>query len=157
MARYQETVDFLNPDSSAFRKSRLPRPAPIDENEDSIPGKLCWGEVGSLPSAELAETVGFEIVKDEEKWTETTRKAEDERIENPDEPEDWVEVNRPTEIKYNATTKKFEKADNTSYDTPDFGGFAPSSIEFTSFTPLGYEKNGKKKVTVTIKNGPRDA
>lgn len=157
MARYQETVDFLNPDSSAFRKTRLPRPAPADDNADSVPGKLCWGEAGTMPTAELAETVGFEVVKDNEVWTETSRTAHDEEIVNPDDPDSKVVVNRPDKILYNRKSTTYGLAPNDSITTPDFGGFEASPIELTAFTPLGYEHHKKSKVQVTVTNGPRAA
>ncbi len=157
MARYQEAVDFLNPDSSAFRRTRLPRPAPADDNEDSVPGRLAWGEAGQMPTAELAPTVGFEIVKDNEVWTETSRVATDEEIVNPDDPNDKVIVNRPTSVKYNKNETKHDLAPNSSQDEIVDIGFHFTPIEWSSFTPLGYEHKHKSKVTVTVKNGPNAA
>lgn len=156
-ARYNGVINFDDPFGSAFAIWRIPRPAPKEDNDKETPGHLCWGEVGTLPTAELAETVGFEIVKDDEKWTETSRVATDEEIVNPDDPDSKVIVNRPTQVNYNKTSRNYGLPDNTAYDDPQLQQFEPEPIEFSSFLPEGVVKKRKSKVTVTIANRPRSA
>ena len=44
--------------SRDYQRYRIPRPPELDE-EGSAPGKICWGQVGQMPTAEPAPSVDF--------------------------------------------------------------------------------------------------
>lgn len=157
MSRYTEVFQNLG-NIDFFAHPRVPRPAPADTNEDATPGHLCWGVVGALPQPEVAESEGFEVVNEKEDHVEYNRNSEDVRIENPDTPEDWVEVDRAHKLFFNKTTHQWKEDSNVwSADAEGIGDFSPSSIEFSSFTPLGTETKKRIKLTVTLKNTQRAA
>lgn len=141
-----------------YSKFRVPAPPPADTGADNTPGHLCWGQVGQVISPEVAATEGFEVVNNDETMVETTRESDKIKIENPDEPEDWVEVDRANKLYYNRTTNHYKKDSNTwSADPEGIGDFSPSPIEFSNFKPLGSTDRNRIRGIFTIKNGPTSA
>lgn len=144
-------------DLNQFFGFRLPKPPPADDNADVVPGRLCWGQVGSLPSAELVEGDSFETVNCDEQHDEVTRETQDVRIENPEEPEDWVEVERPNTFRMNKKETTKSPSSNTDTAAADFGDFSASPIQLSSFKPLGTETTKQCKLTIKMKNTQRAA
>jgi hypothetical protein len=99
----------------------------------------------------------FEVLDCDERHAEVSRQTDDIRIENPDDSEQWVEVNRANKTIYNKTEKKVKPPSNSSSDNADFGDFSPTPVEFSSFNPLGAESEQKCKLTVIHNNGPSSA
>lgn len=99
--------------SRHYQHYRIPRP-PTEEDAGSMPGMLCWGAVGELPSAEPLPTAGFNVEKNKEQ----SRKSEDVRIENPDDSSQYVIANRPTEIVFSKMINVSKPAPNTSSAKP---------------------------------------
>jgi hypothetical protein len=151
--RYDEPITNLN----TYFGYRVKRPPPPLDNEDAPAGRLCWGSVGALPTAELPEETGFEVVDCDETHAEVSRETQDVRIENPESPQDWVEVERPDKFLMNKTEKKNSANNNTDTAEPDFGGFEATPIYREGFKPLGTEDQKKCKLTITIKNTQRAA
>jgi len=85
-----------------FRGYRIPRPPPTEEG-DTPPGRICWGAVGDMPTPEPLPTVDF-VVKANEEWREWGRESERVRIENPDDPEQYIMDNRPKTVTFDKTT-----------------------------------------------------
>lgn len=142
--------------STWFDRSRVPKPPPPLETAD-VPGRLCWGQVGSLPSGEEVDTVqDFNVQKDEE-HTEISRKSEDVRITNPDDDRDYVLVERGQNLIF-VRVQKGKPLPNNAYNptATDFGDFSPTPIELTSFKPLG-TGDKSSKYRMNLKNTPRSA
>jgi hypothetical protein len=99
--------------SKYYQQFRIPRP-PGQDDAGSMPGMLCWGATGSMPSAEPLPTAGFNVEKNKEK----SRKTEEVRIENPDDPTQYVIANRPTEIVFSKMINVAPSAPNTSSAKP---------------------------------------
>lgn len=154
-------ADLFGADPSnlnTFFNWRRPRPAPPPENEESVPGRLCWGALGALPAPKLVTNDSFEVLDCNERHVEASRVADDIRIENPDDSEQWVEVNRANKIVFNKTEKNLSANDNTSTIEPEgIGDFSPSSIVRESFQPLGTADTKRCKLTVNLNNGPKSA
>ncbi len=149
-----------DPDFSGFtyRRFRVPTPAPADTGADNTPGRLVWGQLGTLPEPQVAETEGFEVVNNDEQMVEVDRKSDKIKIENPDTPEDWVEVDRANKLFYNRTTKHYKKNGNTWTDEPEgLLDFHPEPIVWESFKPEGAENKTRTRGVFTIKNGPTSA
>ncbi len=149
-----------DPDFTGFtyRRFRVPTPAPADTGADNTPGRLVWGQLGTVPTPEVAESMGFEVVNCDETHIETDRISEKIKIENPDEPEDWVEVDRAKKYFFNKTEKKYGKPSNTSASEPEgleYFHFEP--IVWESFKPEGSEEKKRCRLAVSVKNTQIDA
>lgn len=141
MAWYDELDAFLKNYHSSrivYNRFRIPRLPPV-EDTTSPPGHLCWGTVGALPSAEPVPLMSFNVVSPQETHTEIQRKATDVRIENPDDPTQYVIVSRSDEVLFMKSHTGWKNTGNVD-GASDFGDFAPSPIELTAFVPLGTEK-----------------
>jgi hypothetical protein len=100
--------------SRHYQHYRIPRP-PSADDAGSMPGMLCWGAAGEMPSAEPLPVAGFVVENNKER----SRRTQDVRIENPDDPSQYVIADRPTEITFNRLTNSSVPAPNTSSQTPD--------------------------------------
>jgi len=105
--------------SRHYQHFRIPRP-PVEDDAGSMPGHICWGATGALPSAEPMPTVDFNVK------TETSRKSENVRIENPDDASQYVIADRPTEITFRGAANKSTASPNTS-SVP-----APGTSDYTA-------------------------
>lgn len=121
---------------TVYNRFRIPQLPPV-EDDVSQPGHLCWGSVGALPTAAPAPTVGFQVVADAT-HTEISRKTETVRIENPDDPSQFVMADRSKELLFKTSELKSSGGSNTD-GASDFGDFEPTPIELSSFKPLGTE------------------
>lgn len=90
-----------------YQHFHIPRP-PVEDPAGSTPGLICWGAAGAMPSAEPMPNVDFNTK------TETSRKSENVRIENPDDPSQYVIADRATEITFQGATNTSPPAPNTS-------------------------------------------
>jgi hypothetical protein len=120
-----------------YQHYRIPRP-PVAEAGGSPPGQICWGTVGQMPSAEPAPTVGF-TVKSEE-WTETSRKSQIVRVENPDDPSQYVMEDRPTQVKFSTTSLNPRSGPNTSTRP------APGMSDYTVEEQEGFVEQGPNTI-----------
>ena len=94
--------------------ARIKRKPPRTVSEDNKPGYLCWGEVGDLPTAERVPEVGFNT----EEHKEIDRETDDERIENPDDPDQHVNVKQTNKM----TLEKRRPAEKSNSATKDADG-----------------------------------
>jgi hypothetical protein len=135
-----------------YRQDRIPRSLPEDKSEQH-PGRLCWGNTGELPQPKPVAGVGFNVVFPEE-HIEHSRQTTDVRIENPEDRSQYVIAKRTEEMIFNRITTGDAKGNNnTDTGGEDFGDFAPSPVEFSSFAPLGTRSAmGKLKVTFNNKD-----
>jgi len=120
-----------------YRTERVVKSEPEDKSEQN-PGLLCWGTVGTLP-APVPLTTGFEIAKTEhiEEWRET----EPVRIENPDDPEQYVMAARTKRMGFEVheVNPQFVTNNNTSTGGEkqpdelggDFGGGGDLPVDLT--------------------------
>ncbi len=144
-------VAFLYPGA------RVPRPPPLENNGDHTPGMLCWGAVGSLPTPELAPSVGFNTVNCNETHNEVRRETDEVRIEQDGKPENYVEVDRAHKLWVNKRENTEGMPDNSSSADPEgIGDFSPSPIIREGFKPLGSGSEKRCQYTITLNNGPRD-
>ena len=98
-------------------QKRIVRKPPKTAGEDeSKPGYLCWGQVGDLPSAEAVPEVSF-VVEDH---SEISRETTPARIENPDDPEQYVDVEQTNKMTLEKTTGK--EKNNTATSDADLSG-----------------------------------
>lgn len=89
--------------------SRIKRKPPKSTTEDeSTPGLLCWGVAGQMPTPERVPTVSFEV-------TETDRETTPVRIENPDDPNQYVDVLQTNKMKLNVPVPQ-EKNNSSTAD-----------------------------------------
>jgi hypothetical protein len=127
--QYKRQLQLLPPLSTArdsFGGKRIPRLPPTEEG-DTPPGRICWGTVGNLPSPEPLPTVNFQVTG--EQWKEWGRKTEKARIENPDDPEQYIMVDRATE-------SVFEKREDNSQPGPNTATQpAPGIAEYFNDNP----------------------
>lgn len=89
-------------------QKRIVRKPPKEESEDT-PGLLCWGVVGDLPSANAVPEVSFDT---QEYHMEISRETFRTQIFNPDDPEQYVEVDQTNKmtLKKDATSEKNNSA-----------------------------------------------
>jgi len=80
-------------------QARIKRKPPRAVSEDNKPGYMCWGEVGDLPSAEPVPEVGFNV----ETHKEVSRETTPARIENPDDPEQHVNIDQTNQMTLDKT------------------------------------------------------
>ena len=110
--RHLATLPTYSTASTTLYGRRIPKPPP--QLEGTTPeGLLCWGTAGSMPSPEQMPTVGF-TVKYPEDWGEQTRATRDIRIQNPDDPEQYVVDRRPATIDFIKTAKEGKAGSNTA-------------------------------------------
>jgi hypothetical protein len=109
----QPTYDVV---ARNYQHYRIPRPA-VPEEGGSPPGQICWGVIGDMPTAQPAPTVDFNVKSEE--WTEISRESQLVRVENPDDPSQYVMEDRPSRVKFNAQVSGGGKpGPNTSSETP---------------------------------------
>lgn len=82
-----------------YQRFRIPRPPEFDP-EGTSPGLICWGTVGAMPSPEPIGGTDFAV---KEVWQEKSRKSEIVRVENPDDPNQYVMEDRPQEVRFTKT------------------------------------------------------
>jgi hypothetical protein len=113
--------------SQNYSYFRIPRP-PIEDPAGSTPGLICWGAAGSINAqAEPLPTVDFNVKN------ETSRKSENVRIQNPDDPSQYVIADRPTEITFQGINNKTANAANTaSVPAPGRSDFGSASEKFVT-------------------------
>jgi len=149
--QYKRSLALLPPYSTArdvFRGYRMPRPPPAEEG-DTPPGRICWGAVGDLPSPEPLPGVSL-VVKPNEEWKEWGRKSEPVRIENPDDPEQYIMDNRPKTIDFNKK-EGAKSAPNTAAEVPPgMGGYENTD----SFTDSLGEKRTKVRMHYVTQQAP---
>jgi hypothetical protein len=114
-----------------YQRYRIPRPPEFDP-EGTEPGKLCWGTVGAMPSPEPLGGVGFTV---KENYQETSRISQPVRVENPDDPSQYVMEDRPHEVTFDKTTASPQPGPNTSSLAADFDAY--SAKEKAQFTASG--------------------
>jgi len=78
-------------------QTRIKRKPPKTTSADETVGLLCWGTVGDLPSAEAVPMV------DVETHTEVSRETTQVRIENPDDPSQYVDALQTNKMKLTKT------------------------------------------------------
>jgi hypothetical protein len=138
---------------TVYNRFRIPRLPPV-EDDVSQPGHLCWGSVGSLPTAEPVPVMGFQVVEPQERNEEITRQSTTIRIEQEGNPQNYMLIDRADEILFKTKHPGWTTATGSNTDgASDFGDFAPTPIELTSFKPLGTEKEGRLLVKFNNK-GP---
>ena len=124
-----------------YQRYRIPRPPEFDP-EGTEPGKICWGTVGAMPSPEALGTTGFTV---KENWQETRRKSQKVRIENPDDPEQYVIEDRPTEVTFKKTISDGDgntwTSENITVASPEWSGL------MSQFEAREYEAIMKYQVT----------
>jgi len=130
--QYKRQLAILPTYSTArdvFRGYRIPRPPPAEEG-DTPAGRICWGTVGDLPSPEQLPTVTL-VVRPNEEWKEWGRESEDVRIENPDDPEQYIMDRRPKTIDFDKKEGGGNSAPNTAAEVPPGMGGYENTDEFT--------------------------
>lgn len=160
MSRFQEVFPGgdLPSDLNTFFGYRLPTPAPADTNDDAIPGHLCWGKAGKLAEGQLDTGDSFELVDCDEKHKEASRKTDNIRIENPEDDQQWVEVQRANTLVFNKTEKKQKAPKNSSASAPE--GIDEYTLEDEvrdNFKSVDGASTNKCKLTVNLNNGPTSA
>jgi hypothetical protein len=144
-------IPILRNDITKYRTERVVKSEPEDKTKQN-PGLLCWGDTGTLPTPK-AVTTGFEVVDPDEEHVEMSRETEDVNIYDKNNPDNYVTAARTKQMLFNVTDKTSSTSgnNNTSTGGEDFGGFAPSDIELTDFSPLG-SSSKKKKLRVKFSN-----
>lgn len=113
-----------------FRQSRIPRKAKrIVEEDESKPGYLCWGQLGAIPSSEPVPTTTLVVKETHHELSRETRAV---RIENPDDPEQYV--NALQTLKMRIQRLENQLADNSATQDADFE-------EWESADVVGFEAN----------------
>lgn len=99
---------------------------------DIEPAVISWGRSGTIAGAREIEAIdetftSFQVIDCDDRYEETDRKEVTKRIENPDDPDAFVMVARPTFIAFN----KLSEWDKANYNkttewktTFDVAGFA---------------------------------
>ena len=103
-------------------QSRIKRKPPQPVSEDDKPGFLCWGEVGDLPSGERVPETGFTVQKHKEVSRETTPA----RIENPDDPDQHVDVDQTNQMTLDKTVPA--EKNNTATKDADTSGITDDRV-----------------------------
>jgi hypothetical protein len=121
-----------------FDESRIKRKPPKSATADeSKPGYLCWGTVGDLPSPEPVPTVGFET------HTEVSRETTPVRIENPDDPAQYVDALQTNKMKLEKDVPvEKNNSSTTDSNTSSFGDAMQTAATST------------KKETYTVNYNP---
>jgi len=111
--------------------ARIKRKPPQPVSEDNKPGFLCWGEVGDLPSAQPVPEVGFIV----EKHKEVSRETTPARIENPDDPEQYVDVDQTNKMTLDKTVPA--EKNNSATKPADTSGITDDRVRgaVTESTP----------------------
>jgi hypothetical protein len=109
-----------------FTRGKIPVPS---VNKEADPVVTSWGAKASLPSPE-SDLVGVNLDK-QERYFERSRKTEKIRIENPNDPSQYVVVERPKEMKLDHqmpdnSKKDKDRAKEETLKTPTGGGGPPS-------------------------------
>jgi hypothetical protein len=118
------TPRFVNR-KTLFDDTRIKRKPPKTTTEDeSKPGYLCWGVVGTLPSAQAVPEVSFVVEKHQEVSRETTPA----RIENPDDPSQHVDVDQTNKMTLEKEAPATEKNNSSTRDA-DTSGFTEREQE----------------------------
>jgi hypothetical protein len=60
---------------------------------------LTWGAEATMPEREEPDGIGFQLVCCTETLNENSRETETKRIEQEGNPDNWVDVDRPTKLK----------------------------------------------------------
>jgi len=113
---------FVSRSTLFAEQTRIKRKPPPVVNEDDKAGFLCWGEVGALPSA--ARVPETDVVVETHK--EISRKTTPARIENPDDPEQHVDVDQTDQMTLEKT-KPAEK-NNTATKDADTSGITDDRV-----------------------------
>jgi hypothetical protein len=121
--------------SQDYQRFRIPRP-PEQTEAGSVPGQICWGTVGPMPQAVPMPGVDFNV------QTERSRKSQPVRIENPDDPEQYVIADRATEITFDGKVNAAPPGPNThnSQSTPGMSDYDPDVA--AGFKPAGGPRPG---------------
>jgi len=93
------------------------KPPPAAASDDNKPGLLCWGKVGELPSAEPVPEVSFVV----QKHKEVSRETKPVRVENPDDPEQYVDVDQTEKMTLDKTVPA-EKQNSATKDATSTEG-----------------------------------
>jgi len=112
-----------------YQRYRIPRPPEFDP-EGTTPGLICWGTVGQMPQALPMPGVDFNVN------TERSRVSEDVRIENPDDPSQYVIADRALEITFDSAGNAAPPGPNTS-SQPAPGMSDYTVAESEGFIPAG--------------------
>ena len=113
------------------------------------PAVLSWGQAGELPTAfqedEPDETgINFKLLECDENLAESKRDTEDVRVENPDDPSQFVVVQRIKSI-------TFKKANRDVHTSPLQTYWEPT--DFFAGSPFGeVEGNAQCRAAFTLKN-----
>jgi hypothetical protein len=135
---------------TTYQRLRIPTPAPAPDKTDQKPGYLCWGDEGTLPTPTPAVGPNIEM-KPDEVHTEVARKAVSVRIQNPDDPSQYIMVRRADEITFKKTggaagpapepnsfsNSNFSEPPPTSTDAKYYAYIAPSVDAWDQQAPSG--------------------
>lgn len=135
--------------SRHYQRYRIPRP-PDQSEEGSEPGKICWGTVGAMPSAEPMPTFGFNV---KENWKETSRQSEKVRVENPDDPSQYVMEDRPTSVKFDAKDNSGGSGPNTASKEAE-GLVELPPVYVTHVHPVVEIERGPRQIIIEYRNAP---
>jgi hypothetical protein len=137
-------------EKSPYSWFRLPQPA----DTTVPPGALCWGTVGAMPSPEALPNTDFNTQK-RQKHEELERESTEVRIENPDDPSQFIMVDRADYLLFLTTNELPKAGANTS--AKEAGGLAaydPAARRlFQAADTAKTTQTGS--LGVTLKNGPR--
>jgi hypothetical protein len=143
---FKRNMALLPPSSTAiadYSRYRIPRPAVPMEGE-TPPGLICWGTVGNLPSPQALPTVDFNVKK-----KETKRQERPVRIENPDDPSQYIMVKRADQIVFGVSQLQSSAGPNTQAATPPgINDYDPARIK--SFQPAAAAEQRPRTTTEVV-------
>jgi hypothetical protein len=116
----------------SYQRFRIPRPPEFDP-EGTAPGKICWGTVGQMPSPIPIGGTDFTV---KEHWQETSRVSDIVRVENPDDPNQYVMEDRPKQVTFQRTTNSPPAGPNTSSQS------APGMSDYSDADQAGFVETG---------------
>lgn len=120
---YIPTINWTNSPRFVRRSTlfaeqvRIKRRPPPAVTADSTPGLLCWGKVGDLPKAEPVPEVGFVV----QEHKEVSRETKPARIENPDDPDQHVDVDQTKKMTLDKTVPAEKQNSATKDAAPSVG------------------------------------
>jgi hypothetical protein len=124
---YQNSPRFVGRKLFA-EQSRIKRKPPRVVEDDTV-GLLCWGVVGELPSAEPMPTTDVNV-----ELTEISRETTDIRIENPDDPNQYVDAKQTDKMKMEKKEPQ-EKNNSATKDAELDEGYWERADQINAFSP----------------------
>lgn len=117
-----------------------------------------FGEAGSLPTGKQ-DTFEIKLEKEKEQYKETHRTTRKVRIENPDDPDQYVMVERPEKMKLDkkkTPADKDKEKDRPKEESISYSNWPgdPRLREFTDLTPEERARSsGYSKTEINFKQG----